>query len=478
MTDEVNYSAKHWAKKAEYWAGQAAQGQQQSDWNQSDNTKVDYIKNKPTKLSDFNNDSGFITSSALSGYATQTWVGQQGFLTSSALSGYATETWVGQQGYITSASLPTKLSDLTDDTATTPVARATADASGNTITSTYATKTELAQKSSFKLFHHDWFDYELSDQSWLRADTFSWQDGTVYSNAYNHLVDDIDGKTATSETIAGYTISYYLADDGHKITTDESTVADIYTATGVAWYYVLDTANQRFKLPRTKYGFTGLRDSVGKYVPESLPNIRGRVYGQSTANTGNIDGNAVLEGCFERDSSISNNRNIQSYSTYSSNALKFNANASSSTYQDSAPVQQRATQMYLYFYVGQYTQSAIEQTAGLNAELFNGKVDLDLNNMNPSATAKETIVGWGLPDYSAGVTTLISTSASYTALSAGFITVVKNNTATQMGIKINDVDVQDNWKLNIDGQYLVSEGDVIKTTAGDVNLKFYPLKGV
>ena len=128
----------------------------------------------PTKTSDLTNDSGFITSSALSGYATETWVGQQGyltsvswndvsgkptfatvatsgdyddltnkpdlsiyvestdlaivartgdyndlinlptiptdtgdltnnagFITSSALSGYATETWVGNQGYIT-----------------------------------------------------------------------------------------------------------------------------------------------------------------------------------------------------------------------------------------------------------------------------------------------------------------------------------------------------------------------------------------
>lgn len=36
----------------------------------------------PTATSDLNNDSGFITSSALSGYATETWVGQQGYLTS------------------------------------------------------------------------------------------------------------------------------------------------------------------------------------------------------------------------------------------------------------------------------------------------------------------------------------------------------------------------------------------------------------
>lgn len=35
----------------------------------------------PTKTSDLQNDSGFITVSALNGYATETWVGQQGFLT-------------------------------------------------------------------------------------------------------------------------------------------------------------------------------------------------------------------------------------------------------------------------------------------------------------------------------------------------------------------------------------------------------------
>ena len=68
------------------WAEVSAQGQIQADWNQVDNTQKDFIKNKPTKLSDF-----------------------------------------------------------TDSSATTPIARATADASGNTITATYETKAEAAE---------------------------------------------------------------------------------------------------------------------------------------------------------------------------------------------------------------------------------------------------------------------------------------------------------------------------------------------
>ena len=38
---------------AKYWAQQASTGQIQSDWSQADNTKKDYIKNKPTTLSSF-----------------------------------------------------------------------------------------------------------------------------------------------------------------------------------------------------------------------------------------------------------------------------------------------------------------------------------------------------------------------------------------------------------------------------------------
>lgn len=49
------------------------------------------------------NPDGYITSSALTGYATQTWVGQQGFLTSSDLSNYArldtAQTFTGNQAF-------------------------------------------------------------------------------------------------------------------------------------------------------------------------------------------------------------------------------------------------------------------------------------------------------------------------------------------------------------------------------------------
>ena len=145
------------------------------------------------------------------------------------------------------------------------------------------------------------------------ADPFSWQDGNVYSSVYNHLVADIEGKSTTTEG----SITYYLADDGHKIATATShnAVANLYDETGIAWFYILDTTNHRFKLPRTKYAFSGLRNMVG-------------------------------------------------------NPIELAASGS----------EVKSTQMYLYFYVGNYTPQAIEQTAGYAQTLTDLKADKDLAN--------------------------------------------------------------------------------------------------
>ena len=221
------------------------------------------------------------------------------------------------------------------------------------------------------LFDHKWADHLLNDVSWLRADTFSWQDGSVYSAAYDHLADDIDGKSTQTETVGGITITFYLADDGHKIcpATQESNLISLYNATGVAWYYIIDTDNTRFKLPRTKFGFAGLRGNVGDYVEPGLPNITG------TVKTGILwNAAAGATGCFTQSGSGGN----KAYSSGSDTirTADLDASRSSAIYGASTTVQPPATEMYLYFYVGNFTQTALENTAGITAETLNDKVDV------------------------------------------------------------------------------------------------------
>lgn len=233
--------------------------------------------------------------------------------------------------------------------------------------------------AALPLFTCQFSDHLINNASYLRADTFSWQSGSVYASAYQHLVDDIAGKTAQTETISGTTITFYRATDGHKIclANQEGYVSDLYNATGVAWYYILDTANTRFKLPRTAWEFTGWRggDSAGNYVAESLPNITGKIGTPSPWLGGN-------DGCIY---TISNGRAVDSSGNAQYwNYVGINASLSSPTYQNGAPVQQRATQMYLYFYVGNTVQDQTTIDVGEITEALNAKADTDLSNVPSS----------------------------------------------------------------------------------------------
>lgn len=76
------------------------------------------IPTVPTNVSAFTNDSGYITSSALSSYVTQSYLNGQGYITSSALSSYVTSTSLSSTltGYVTSSGL---ISSLTPYVTTT-----------------------------------------------------------------------------------------------------------------------------------------------------------------------------------------------------------------------------------------------------------------------------------------------------------------------------------------------------------------------
>jgi len=355
------------------------------------------------------------------------------------------------------------------------------------------------------LFDFKWSDHEIDNMAWLRADTFSWQSGSVYKTAYDHLFNDVgyvrymvpdddlqikfyrapsedtemyawtnqfstlytesefpqngddfyyhnqvygtvlstgiefgsEAVTPTTETVGSYTITYYPCADGHKVVLadQETTAANIYNESGVAWYYVLDTTNQRFKLPRTKFGFTGLRDTVGKYVPETYP--QDRIYGFTKNSYGTTSKETVIEA----------NKFV---------ALASNNDWSFTSLSSTDAVQQRATQMYLYFYVGQFSQSATEQTAGLNSELFNGKVDLNAANL--STAGKSLISGLGMPSDTYEDLTFGVSGTSYTAPANGYVQVAVNGTSTTGFIAIQVREAGDSNKVLYANQIATTTG--------------------
>ena len=97
---------------ATVWANLAANGNQQINASHLTTALTGYATQT------WVGQQGYLTSSAISDMATQTWVGQQGYLTSSALNGYATQTWVGQQGYQTQATADGRYLKLSGGTLT------------------------------------------------------------------------------------------------------------------------------------------------------------------------------------------------------------------------------------------------------------------------------------------------------------------------------------------------------------------------
>lgn len=303
----------------------------------------------------------------------------------------------------------------------------------------------ISQNTKYNAHHlldFKWTDCIINDVSWLRADTFSWQSGDVYTSAYNHLAQDIQGIIAETETVGSYTVTFYRATDGHKIclADQEQAVLNIYNETGIAWYYILDTTNTQFKLPRTKYGFEGLRTNVGDKIDESLPNIRASLNNYQNKTGANASSDSALY------FGASSNGLPGGASSAGFTGLYFDASRSSSTYQDNAPVQERATQMYLYFYVGDYLQTAIEQTAGLNSELFNSKADTDLNNVTDNG--KILMSSMGLPSDTYIDLTLGASGSTYTAPANGYYTLYKVSSASNQYIQMLNIASDNNSATN------------------------------
>lgn len=237
-------------------------------------------------------------------------------------------------------------------------------------------------------------------------------------------------KVPTVENIAGTIIAYYTAADGHKIVLadQESNVAAIYAATGVAWYYIIDTTNQRFKLPRENPDKRLLKEiSASPVVFEDTNNQVRLAYGRRSETFDLYLGIGSVPGGY--------------------NALWYRSgqhDPTQGTY-DSAPAPAFHTiktnisyntfyqgEKYLYFYVGNFTQTALENTAGLNTELFNDKLDIttfDTDGVKYCSFNTDTRVQ---------ITTSNQTAAKNGWL-VGFITISGNNLYLSVFVNDNEI---------------------------------------
>lgn len=136
---------------------------------------------------------------------------------------------------------------------------------------------------------------------------------------------------------------------------DKATFDNMYAITGEAWYYGIDTTNERVFLPRSTRFKNGTTSDVGGYQAAGLPNITGTVYGSATdivQSWGEATNDA--DGCFDN-STFVQRRSVADGAGGNAPSLKdliFNASLSSSIYGASDTVEYSSTKLIPYMVVG------------------------------------------------------------------------------------------------------------------------------
>ena len=260
-------------------------------------------------------------------------------------------------------------------------------------------------------------------------------DESEYSNWVRNTHEDLPKQK--TETIEGISIVCNVTPDGLKICQpdQESNIVALYEKVGSANYFILDETNKQFKLPRTvqrklirayKNGTTwynlysdgwveqgGQLASIVKDTTTTIPLPIPFVdtdYSVGIIATGGV-----------RDSTqYTNGQTVQSKATDSfvmmARDYTFGRIWSACGYAQTTPDMGIEHE---YYYVGNFEQSAIEQTAGITAETLNGKADIDLGNLADGG--KEIVANMAMPSDRYVDLTLGASESSYTAPADGYV---------------------------------------------------------
>lgn len=168
-----------------------------------------------------------------------------------------------------------------------------------------------------------------------------------YPDFYNECVAQKEAGTEETITVGDVSFTATKNSNGHIFydIADKATVDEIFSQRGEAWFYGVDTENERVFLPRgTRSQYTVNTDETGDYVEAGLPNITGTM----TAD--------ISEGVATGALKITNTYNGSMWSG-STPVLRMrnwslDASLSNPVYGKSDTVQPYATKKLLYIVVG------------------------------------------------------------------------------------------------------------------------------
>lgn len=200
---------------------------------------------------------------------------------------------------------------------------------------------------------------------------------------------------AQTDTIGDISITYYQAQDGHKICLpdQESNLVALYEKTGAADYYLLDMTNKQFKLPR-KHKRTliqAVKNDDGTWYnlySDGWVEQGGHLAGAQTTTVPLLVAMAdrhYFVGLTANDGGTATNYRISCATITTTSFVATGTVAITKEWTvkgyASESAYASAGMRLEYYFVGNFEQSAAEQTAGITSETLNGKADADLGNI-------------------------------------------------------------------------------------------------
>lgn len=303
-----------------------------------------------------------------------------------------------------------------------------------------------------------------------------------YPDFYNKCLEEYNEVTNT-ETVNGVTVKVHS--NGHKFydISDKTVIDGFFNTMGFAWFYGVDTENERIFLPRNNYfdQVTGNISEVGQSVEAGLPNITGTYSGVNTGASGAM-------------SQWSQGRGYTNYGANNGDMAygDFDASRSSSIYGNSNTVQPNAVKKLLYICVGNTTSyegmtEVVNQGMEILEQVNQGiesRANIDASNF--TAQGKSLIATFPTPDYENGIKIWEAVTAStYTVDKVGwyYIYCAKANTSGSTQCLINGFTITA-------GQYGAAQGTVFSTclpcsigdvitfgNVGQAYLTYFPFKG-
>lgn len=291
----------------------------------------------------------------------------------------------------------------------------------------------------------------------------------------------LDGKTlsraGTYEAFCSKVVSEVQAGNWFACSEEEYN-SDISTY-GQCGKFVV--SNDYIRIPTiTRFiGATITLSEIGKTYKESLPNITGTFRGRNAYNGDASANKSVATGAFGTRDESGTKSGAQESGT-NNFTWTFDASRSSSTYQDGAKVQPDHTKYPYYMVISTEGQTAsVEIDINKVYEDLNLKANTTLSNVsNVSSSFKEQSVGWGMPDWSAGIALTKNTlySLNYDVC---VVSSIDSSTSIQIYSKdgstlIKAFAIQGTRTIRI--PYLISKNYSFKVAASEA--EYYPLQGV